>query len=67
MRSRKTVLKKKSENKSKIEAWWLPEWMYVPKEVAGIRSPGTGVTDCFELPCWCWECNPVLCKNSKCS
>jgi hypothetical protein len=23
----------------------------------GVRSPGTGVTDIYELPCECWELN----------
>ena len=22
-----------------------------------VRSPGTGITDCCELPCGCWELN----------
>jgi hypothetical protein len=25
----------------------------------GVRSPGTGVTDRYELLCGCWELNPV--------
>ena len=24
----------------------------------GIRSPGTGFSDSYELPCGCWELNP---------
>ena len=24
----------------------------------GVRFPGTGVTDSYEMPCGCWELNP---------
>lgn len=24
----------------------------------GVRSPETGMTDSYELPCGCWELNP---------
>jgi hypothetical protein len=24
----------------------------------GVRTPGIGIIDCYELPCRCWELNP---------
>jgi len=30
---------------------------YLQRSEEGIRSPGTGVTDVYELPYWCWELN----------
>jgi E3 ubiquitin-protein ligase NEDD4 len=32
---------------------WCPQ-----KSEKAIRSPGTVVTDCCELPCGCWKSNP---------
>lgn len=30
----------------------------LPACMWGVRSPGFGVTDSYELPCGCWELNP---------
>jgi hypothetical protein len=34
---------------------WCPACLYV---CDGVRSPGTGIIDSYELPCGCWELNP---------
>lgn len=31
---------------------------YLRKPEEGVGSLGTGVTDSFEPPYWCWELNP---------
>lgn len=43
----------------------MSELMYaVPVEV---RSPGTGATDCFYLPHWCWERNRDCLEGTACT
>lgn len=32
--------------------------MQHPQKTEGADSPGTGVTDGWELPCGCWDMNP---------
>jgi hypothetical protein len=32
---------------------------YPKKPEDGLGFPGTGVTDCCEPPCGCWESNPI--------
>ena len=38
---------------------------YLQKSEESTRSPGTGVTDSWDLPQWLWGSNLVLCKSSK--
>jgi hypothetical protein len=39
----------------------VPVWtqLQLPLE-KGSRTPGTGITDGCELPCGCWEPDPIL-------